>query len=128
MVFVVRQVQAAAFCLECSEAIFTSSSNVLGSSMATWLSILRFSRIPACWRPCMKTLYRVPRIRQAAVIRVIQRRRKVRFLFLRRPLTTHRYYDLPDGGNIFTEAHISAIHDFEQRLHSSALYQSVCAY
>src|SRR5947199_9433572 len=37
-------------------ATCTSLSKSLGSSMATWLSILRFSSTPACLRPFMTKL------------------------------------------------------------------------
>ncbi len=40
-------------------AFSTMASKALGSSMAIWLSILRFRRTPANWAPLMKALYHV---------------------------------------------------------------------
>ena len=52
----VSEAQAATLQVVCFLAVSTSVSNVVGSSIAIWLSILRFSRMQARDRPLMNTL------------------------------------------------------------------------
>src|SRR5205807_252321 len=54
-----------------------------GSRTARSASTLRSSSIPAVFKPAMNWLYERPFARAPALIRMIQSRRKVRFLFLR---------------------------------------------